>query len=106
MLNPGLHERLIPEIPKTSEPTPELLCSTDCNHRDIVAKKLRPCNALMQRLATKPPVPSNAGLEWQARGLERKHSLIGDLSTQRACSKRPALLIPLSCSLARERFGS
>ena len=51
-LNPGLRERFRPEIPKASEPTRELLCTTDCNHIAIAAKRLLPCNALIQRPTT------------------------------------------------------
>jgi hypothetical protein len=36
-----LNERFRPEIPKTPEPTRELLCTADCNHLDIVALWLR-----------------------------------------------------------------
>ena len=59
-LDPGLHGRLGPEIPKASEPTREHIGTTDCNHLAIVAMRLRPGRAQMQRLTTKPPDPSNA----------------------------------------------
>lgn len=57
-LNPGLEDRFSPEIPKTSEPTRELLCTATCFYSGDLGLRLRYGKGLRETVLEPRRVPN------------------------------------------------